>query len=90
MPWLLPMKPLWLVLLDDRRSGHHHVPALTHGCALTRVDDELSGALVGVPHHFSVQAEARGHVLNMRTNFTPSLCRETREEGYERGLKGWR
>lgn len=43
---------------SSSRSRHHHVPALTHGCALTRVDDELFGALIRVPNGLSVQTEA--------------------------------
>lgn len=64
---------------SSSRSRHHHVPALTHGCALTGVDDKLFGALMRVPNRLSVQTKAWSYMFNVRPNFTPSLRRDTHE-----------
>lgn len=64
---------------SSSRSRHHHVPALTHGCALTRVDDKLFGALIRVPNCLSVQTKAWSYMFNVWPNFTPSLRRDTQE-----------
>lgn len=50
-----------------------HLPALTDGRGLARVDDNLSVVFVGVADDFGVQAEARRHVFNVRADFTPPL-----------------
>lgn len=62
---------------SSRRSRHHHVPALAHGCALTGVDDELFNALVRVPDGLGVQAEAGSYVLNVWPDFAPALRGDT-------------
>lgn len=61
---------------SSSRSRHHHVPALAHGCALTRVDDKLFGTFIRVPNRLSVQTEAWSYVFNVWPNFTPSLRRD--------------
>lgn len=66
---------------SSSRSRHHHVPALTHGCALARVDDKLFGGLIRVPNRLSVQTEAWSYVFNVWPNFTPSLRRDKHVRG---------
>lgn len=67
-----------------------HLPALTDGRGLARVDYDLAVVLICVANDFCIQAEVGSHMFNVRTHFTPSLLPISLFAGQEDHLRSWK